>query len=373
MLKFQVSGTDSTGMRTTLTVEAESARDAHTRMTELGYIDITLHTDDAMAAAVLSMPGKDVDETFITAQDMVQLRCLSRSGYFLFLIRKMYSQGRIGWVLAIGAVAYSLWQHGTLAWYGWIGFVYLAFPLVIAAWTTLTGMTLVYEALLEACYWGRWKEVLDRSAKLRGHVPDFELDVRVATALAGLGRLDEGLAIVAQHQGTDGLPDWMYVARLAEIYQIAGLHEEALRCQRESYEAAPDNPTVLLDYAMGLLKSQTNTELAASLLRKVEEQPLSDMLQLFLPFAKGLLALNTRDHREAVELFQQTEKDLAPLAPGSAPVRGVIDMIRAYRAIGLAKLGERGEAGKLFNVVRPRLTALRSERILEQYEKALAG
>jgi hypothetical protein len=122
---------------------------------------------------------------------------------------------------------------------------------------------------------------------------------------------------------------------------------------------------------MGLLKSETETELAASLIRQTEEQPLSDVLQLFLPFARGLLALNTGQFREAVDHFLTCEDSLKPLSAGSAPVRGMVDLIRAFRAIGLARLGERAAAEKLFGVAKPRLEAIKSDRILNRFYRAM--
>src|SRR5690606_23452895 len=118
----------------------------------------------------------------------------------------------------------------------------------------------------EALCWGRWQEVLDRIPALRGSVPDFELDARAACALAGLGRIDEAMERYRTHESNPEVPLWMYLGRMSELYELVHNYDEALRCQRDAWEVELDNPTVVMDYALALLKYETDTELALNLI-----------------------------------------------------------------------------------------------------------
>lgn len=255
-------------------------------------------------------------------------------------------------------------------WLGWMASALLLFPPAVAAWLAFFGPARKYDAMLEAMCWGRWQEVLDRIRPLRGTVPDFELDMRSACALVGLGRFDEGMAQVRAHGNDPAIPLWMYLGRMSELYDLAHRYDEALQCHRDAWEDAPENPTVVLDYALALLKQERDTELAVRLIGEIENQPKADLLVMVLPLLHGMAALNTGRDNEAANRLKEAEKNMRPMAKGSALVRFLVDMTRTYRAIALARLGRGAEADRLFAVVRPRLEALNYSRLLERFQSA---
>jgi tetratricopeptide (TPR) repeat protein len=212
--------------------------------------------------------------------------------------------------------------------------------------------------------------VLDRIPALRGTVPDFELDVRGACALAGLGRFDEGMEQFRAHGNDPAVPLWMYLGRMSELYDLAQRYDEALQCHRDAWEDAPDNPTVVLDYALALLKYEKDTELALRLIGEIENQPKADLLIMVLPLLHGMAALNTGRDGDAPARLKEAEKNLRPMAKGSALVRFLIDIARTYRAIALARLGRGAEADRLFAAVRPRLKALNYTGLIERFRSA---
>jgi hypothetical protein len=163
----------------------------------------------------------------------------------------------------------------------------------------------------------------------------------------------------------------LYYVRVAEVHDRMQQYDEALKCRRLAHEYAPDNPTVMLELAMGLLTSETDLATAQQLIAAAEQQPLGDFLVLLLPFFKGLAALNSRDSRQAEQLFRVAEKNLRPLAAGLAGVRMAMDVNRAFLAIALASLGRKGESAEVFAAVRPRLEALNSSRLIARYEAAI--
>ncbi len=374
MLKFQLSGTDREGQRNTITIHAVDSQDAYARMEAQGYSDIVLHTDDVAAAITQMMPQDPaacVDPDLVSASYDVEYRFMSNGAFFLHMCGKLCRQW--WWVMVIcGALVGNKIINGQSL--GVLDILWIALfmlPISLALHSAVFSMTRKYDLMLESLHWGRWKEVLKRAPALRGHIPDLELDIRIATALAGQGKLDEGLRLVAPYAQQADVPQWMYHARLAEIYIAARQPEEALKCQMQSYELAPDNSTVMLDLAMGLLKNQQDTPRAQQLIAEVESQHVSDVVEVFVGLAKSMLALNTGKYREAAEGFQEGEEALAPMAGGSAPVRSAVDMSRAYRAIALAHLGEKDAAENLFKSVRKRWEALPGNRLVERFDQAM--
>jgi hypothetical protein len=367
MYEFLATATDASGQRATHRVEADTAAEAHAQLASQGYREIVLHTDDAMAAT--PRVGQ-IDTSAVSPADQVQLRSISAWSFFFFLVRKLTRQSIVLQVGAAAVVAYRLYFAGSLGFAGLCGVAILLLPAVISALTVLFGASQKYQMLLDAAAWGRWNEVLARTPALRGKVPEIELDAREACALAGLGRLDEGLARIQKHEHGD-VPHWMYLGRLAEVYNTAERFDEAQRCNEEAYRSEPDNPTVELDFAMALLKNEKETALASRLIESAENKPLGDLLQMLLPHIKGLLYLNHGQNRAAVEAFEKARANMQPMIAGSPLFAKILDINAAYLAIAQARAGDRALAAETAKPALKRLRALQSRRLLGRLESEL--
>ncbi|REK11404.1 MAG: tetratricopeptide repeat protein [Planctomycetota bacterium] len=368
MYDFLLTATDAAGERATHRVAADSAADAHAKLEAQGYREIVLHTDDA-SAATPQVPG--FDPSTVAPKDQVEARDLSTFAFFLFLYKKLAIKSAALEMIAVVYLGYKLYAWQPLGIAGYCAIAVLLLPAAIAAWASLFGLQRKYDLLVDASAWGRWSEVLERTPPLRGKVPELELDTREAIALAGLGRLDEGLERLRPHEHGGDSPRWMVLGRLSEVYETANQHDEALRCMREAYELDPDNPTLELDYAMALLKNEQDPQLAAQLIQSAEKRRLSDLLQLFLPFIKGLFCLNTGQDGKAVETLNEARKKLEPLAPGAPLVRQILDINAAYQAIAHVRTGRRDLALKLAEPARNRLQAINNQRLLAKLDAAL--
>lgn len=368
MLEFLVTGTDRAGKRETIRIRATSSKEAIEICAGRGYSDITLHTDDAAAVAVAIMPAVECD--VLTPADFVELRALSSVGFFWMLYGKAWNYLWWNQVPALTYLAYGAWRDAPFTWLGWLAAIVLLLPPAGCAWFAFFGPARKYDAMLEAMCWGRWQETLDRIPALRGAVPDFELDVRSACALVGLGRFDEGLALVRAHGNDPDIPLWMYLGRMSELYDLAHRYDEALQCHRDAWEDAPENPTVAMDYALSLLKNEADTTLALRLIDEVDAQPKADLLTMLLPLLHGMAALNQGRAQEAMDHLKTAEQNLRGIARASALARLILDMARTYRAIAFALLGHNKEADQLFSVVKPRLEALNDTRTLARYTAA---
>lgn len=365
-----------TRKRETNSVEAASAQEALCELETADLDEIVLHTDDVAAAVSQMMPRKVSVNEDITASDYVSFRTISDFGFFVYLTKKLYWQARWGLLVSSGLLLFVFLEANDFQrTYANIGLLVLfclwLAPPVIALYATLFSPTRKYNQIQEDFYWGRWNEVLRRLPRIRKHLPLIEVRAREAASLAGLGRLDEGLQIMEPLADQPEIPYWMYLSRLAEVYEYADQMEQCLTLRKQAYEAQPENSVLKLGYANTLLKLNLDSPLAHQLIEEAEAQPLSDLLQLFVPITKGHLELNLGHYQRAFFQCLEGEKGLKPFITTQPFARVYADVARAYAAIALAELGEMEEAETLFQSALPRLEALKSTRTIDRYREAI--
>ncbi|QDT77334.1 hypothetical protein Mal35_07600 [Gimesia maris] len=374
MPEYFYTATDTTGKRRTECIQAASAQEALQQLEKNEYQEIVLHTDDVSAATSDMMPRKVSVNDDLTAADYVALRTIGDFGFFLYLTKKLYWQ--IRWYLLVGGLLnlfVILTATDFQREYANIGHsIFLFFVLLppgISLFITLFSPSRQFNQIQEDFYWGRWNEVLQRLPKARKHLPPIEAMGREAACLAGLGRLDEALKIMEPLADDPQIPRWMYLSRLAEIYENDDQWEECLELRRQASELAPHNSVLKLGYANTLLKLNLEPQLAHQLIEEAESRPLSDLLLLLVPLSKGQLELNLGHARLAFYQFVEVENGLKPYLSSQPFARLYSDISRAYAAIALAELGEMEEAERLFQSALPRLQALKSKRTIECYQQ----
>ncbi len=372
MPDFLFTADSPTGKRKTQTILAANSQAAQTELESRGWTSIVLHTDDAgaIASSAVAKMYPELTEK-ITPSHRLESRGLSDFQFFLFVTKNFYIKAP--WfavaliILLVMNIAFGF--HNSIIYIG--AALGLSMPLIFAACITLFGTARKFNRLVEAYAWGRWQEVLDRIISLRGKVPESELSIRQACALAGMGKLDEARTEWSKFENHPELPRWMFLTQLGDIFQTAGLYDESLKCHAEAYDEDKDNPTMKLDYAMALLTAERDLELAQRLIDEAKQQYLSDLLSMFLPYIDGLVALNSRKYDLAVELFESARKNILPLAAGEPLTALMVDTIQAYMAIALAKSGQTQRAMEEARAPRVRLQARNSVRLLKQLNDAV--
>lgn len=378
MPDYYYTATDrNTRKRETSRIEAASAQEALRQLEAAELDEIVLHTDDVAAAVSKMMPSKVSINNDFTASDYVSLRTTGDFGFFLYLTKTLYWQGRWGLLFCAGLALFAFLQainvQRPYAKFASVFFLIVCLlPPVIALYATLFSPTRKFNQIQEDFYWGRWNEVLRRLPRVCKHLPLIEARGREAASLAGLGRLDEALHIMAPLADQPDIPRWMYLSRLAEVYEYAEQMEQCLALRKEAYEAEPENSVLKLGYANTLLKLNLDPPLADQLIAEVETEPLSDLLQVLLPISKGQLELNLGYYQNAFFQFMEAENGLKPYVSTQPFARLYADVARAYAAIALAEQGELEQAELLFQSARPRLEALKSRRTIDRYHQALS-
>lgn len=367
--EYILSGRNATGKNVTELVEASSADAAVEMLKQRGYTEIVTHTDDV--GALFSQQKKIAD--LITPKEYIGLR--ERPHYWgrvALVTRKLYLQGWkfIAFLLLMLVVHWWMQLRWAVLFYSMAGVV-LLFPLVIAILTQLGTRVLRDQRLLELVAWGRWNEALREIDGLHGLVPDQELLWTQAKALAGLGRLNDAIALVTPLANDAARPRWYYYSCLAEVYIVAEHRDEALECGDKALEFAPNNATLFVKKALMLLHCQTDIPRARQLLREARSHALSDVLSPAADAVEGMLLLEEGHPHQAREMLEAGLTGLGRFRAAMPLVGAMQDRFRAYLALSLAAIGERAEAERQFRQAEPRLRALKRAELLARCERAI--
>jgi tetratricopeptide (TPR) repeat protein len=370
MPEYLLTGRDPTGKTATERVEADSVDAAVQTLRDRGFTDIVPHTDDVGAFYSKQAQLAEV----MSPREYLQFRNLPGPlAVFLFVVSKGYRQG---WFLYLGALAILAYRRLDGASWGLFDSgvaIYLMLPVMFALGAQLfRGASRRYENLIEAIAWGRWDEALALSDQGKIPVAPEELAFRKASALAGLDRLDEALAVVERFAGGTTIPEWMYQARLTDVYQIARHDDEAAQAMDRALELAPDNATVLLDTARVALDHHRDPRRARDLLARARRHALADTLQPFATAIEGGIHLEEGRPNDGLPLLERAYRELSRFRFASPLTGLILDLMHAHLTLAHAAVGDPVTAERHFRQAEPRLQALRKDDLLQRCRHALA-
>jgi tetratricopeptide (TPR) repeat protein len=347
--EYVLTGRNRRGRRVTEIVVAESADEAVRHFEAAGRTEITLHTDDN--AARFLTPSKTLKT--ITPRQYVGYRARGRVGCMLFLIRRLYTQSWWAYGLFLGVLVLRRLDGDEWALVDSAAAAFLVFPILFGVYCELTSKALPYRRALRAVLRARWEDVPRHMRRVRIPMPPFERPFREAQALAGLGRLDEALDHFRPVADDPAVPSHMYWMYKGLIFQTARERERALDCQARAAELAPDNPVILIDYALGLLNVRGDTRKARERLAAARRHALSDVSTPLCEYAEGVLALKERRPADAVGLLESAARSLYPFTGGNPAVEIVVARIRAHLALAHAAAGDHEAARRAYRQAEP--------------------
>jgi tetratricopeptide (TPR) repeat protein len=363
------------GRKVTERLDGESADGVLQTLQERGYSDIVLHNDDVGARR----SNQKAVERYISPRDYIGFRTRKGAlGNILFTIRKCY---QLSWKLLlvlVGLLVVRWWYRPLLPW-GDLDYVLLTsllaflllFPLVVAPLAEIFGPPRKYRLLIAASAWGRWEEVLRRLPAIRDRLTPDEEAFREAWALTGLGRLDDALRLLEPFADGSRMPQWLYRARLAEVYSIARRTEDVIATHEAAVELAPDKSALLIDLAAALLRYRRDTHRARPMLERARKHAVSDLAAPFLEAAQGMLALEQDQPYEARERLERALAGMTAFR-NATPLMGVaIDRVHAYLALAEGALRNWTAAEEHFRQAQPRMRALHWDDLLGRCEKVL--
>jgi tetratricopeptide (TPR) repeat protein len=366
MPHYLLTGKDPNGRPVTEAVAAPSADEAVRRYKARGFADVVLHSDEVQAhllnPAVLER---------LTPGDYLALGRVSRTGYLVHVIIGTYRQN---WFLILVLAALLAGRRLMDAPWGWIdtlAVAMFAIPAGLVLFGELLNPGRKFERAMAYAAWARWDELLAALPAVRTVVPAPQYAYYTAKALAGLGRLDEALATLQPFAADPATPAWLYWNHLAEVFQAARLGDRAIECGEKSVEHAPDNPTMLVDLALALLRHRRDAARARPLLERARSHEISDLLLPFLLMAEGVLALEENRPEKARELLDDAARRAEPLRHTTALMGTAIDGIHTYLCLACAATSDPVSAQRHFRIAEPRLRAFRAQDLLEQCRAAV--
>lgn len=352
-------------------IDAESANAVLATLRRRNYSDIVLHTDDT--AAYFSAPR---DNEQLSARDYVRLRnARSDAGIIFFLLGKILLSNKLRgfwllWLLAlVGFIALKMWRP----WHDFDG-IFAATLAVVGLTPSLVIGVLVFVAasnslrIIEDDSWGRWDSVLPLLPKVADRLPPQQTALLQAKALAGSGRLDEGLRCLAPFGEGLLMPKWLYWASLSRIYSAACHADGELAALEKAAALAPENAYALLELAAARLRYRDDTDEAQALLNRARYNAISDVAAPNLRLVEGILLRQKGNIDEAKNCLQQALATAAALGKGGAVTTALIN---AELAITHAKLGNFAIGMRCYRLAEPRLRALRWEDLIARCEEAL--
>lgn len=366
MPKYLLSGTDARGRRRTEAVSARTADEATRRFQARGFADVTLHSDEVIGH--LFQP--DLLQ-HLTPRDYLTLGRVSRTEFLFRLIVKLY---RGMWWLFLPVVALVVGRRVLdVPWEALdtCAVAFLFFPPVLVLFGEVFSPSRKFERAMSFNAWARWGDMLNALPGVRAVVPAPQYAFYEAKGLAGLGRLDEALEAVQPFADDSRTPAWLYWGQLADVFHTAKLADRAIACAEKAVEHAPDNPTVLLDLAMSLLRYRRDTARALPLLERARAHEISDLIHPFLLMAEGVLALEEGRPEAARGLLEEAARLAEPLRHTTALMGTAIDRIHTYLTLACAAVGDQAAAEAHYRIAEPRLRAFQTNDLIERCELAL--
>jgi tetratricopeptide (TPR) repeat protein len=369
MPEYFYTALDSRGRRHTDSIEAESADEALRQLRDEGCTDVVLHTDDVMASVLNVTPE---NRRFYSPRELVSLGRMRFPELLLFSVGKHVRNAWWCFLLAICFLAFRRWEEDPWHIMDWLLVAFLLSPLVLVPITLLMGPSRKYDRLLQAVVFAEWEDVLERVENLKQQLPVNEVLFRKAQAQIGLGEVEEGLRTFQVLEYTQDIPDWLYWSLRSELCFKADRIEDGLIAGEKAAKLAPDNATVLLDYADSLLLHKRDAAAAAQLLAWAKEKPISDLIVWAVSQVEGMLALESGAPRAAVEHLERARAEAQVIrANGLYPL--IQAKLATYLCLACAALGDAAAALRHFGRARPLLELHKKRELLQRCHEALAA
>lgn len=383
MALFYLTGTSSSGKRSTQAVEADSLGEAQQALLDQGWTEIVAHTDDITAVHQIEIPDNP-----LSAEEMVRIGRMTAFEYFWFMFRKLETLNPMLNIVGAIFLVWGVTQHrwGSLA----IGSVILSLPTVLAANSSFGNRAKRrYDALLTAANWYRWDDV-ERLLPLQSPaISPEEIGYRGAQVRVSRGDLPGALRHYKEAIAGHNVPQWFSLARRAALHSMAtrvswvshGLSEashsfesplidESIRLYQESADLAPDQPAPKIDLAKVILKYRRDKWRACKLLDAAQELPSAELTIVYLTYVRGIVAIEENLPDEAIHCITEFQQTLSRLGV-NPEIDAAIDESRLFLTLAFALAGQDENARKQFRRCEPRMIAVHELELLARCREAL--
>jgi hypothetical protein len=370
--EYLLTGRASDGRTGTAIVKAPSADEAVRQFEDRGYADVVLHTDDNSAR----LGNYSGTKWLFTPR---QMAVAPKKGPFWLALQMAVNLYWLFWPVTIPATAWLVFR--TLRWLvfrradGFPWDLWDVLPAAIVLLPVLLGLFVIHlpqvraiRRVFRAMGRARWDEVL-RLSPHAGPDDRVQQSWRKAQALAGLGRLEEGLAECDKCR--DLVPEYLFWVTQSQVYSAARQFKMELEALARAHALAPKNVNVLIAYSDQLLYLHRDVRRARELLAEARRHAVSDYVLPHLLAAEAVADLEEGRAADAAAGLTQAIRQKLPFVRGNP--MGVVDVarMRAYRSLAHAALGETAAARREFAWSRPLLAAHGMDDLLRRCKEAV--
>ena len=384
MPTFLWSGRTTSGKEEAAEIEAETASEAKKILQARGWTNLRQYTNEITDFVHSQGRASNPDYPKITAKQRLQYHQGTAPGFWHQWLKSL-GRSSLLIVVIVAGIFMDVQDHAGRVDYNRIG-VYVVtlggavFLYPIVRWRV--GRTKrLFVQLTEAKNWRRWEEVLrcaDQFAvskpEARVGISDYSIAQYRASALAGLGRVEEALAGYDAAAIAAKTPGWLAHVTRASIYGAAKQYDDALKCYYDALSEEPNKPTICLDAGKLMVQRFNYPAKAKELLMRAMKEQLSELERVHVPFLQSMIAFREKDYRS---MDQNMREALAGFEQCASARKFYIFetsllMCKGYLAVSSAALGRKEEARKFFAESEKYLRVIELTDVLSEYE-ALMG
>ncbi|NHZ96675.1 hypothetical protein [Massilia sp. CCM 8734] len=354
MKKYLYEAIGPDGRVTKATVAALSVAEAHAQLTRSGHTGIRIRNDDLLHADLRGSDDPKIAAAMIDS---------AYSSLALMMV-KASLRGWITWLPGLLALIAGLWF--ALSFLVWTGAALLLLAIVLIFMASLPAAAYQQVLLARAnrsFARGLWWLGILRMAKPAG-ISAMMLDAEQAKLLAGLGRIDEGLALFTGHAGDADLV--AYLTQLQAIHDTVGERAKQIDIQRQLLVVSGNSIEARLDLAWSLMRYTRDYDDARRLSAGIEPNACSALYAAGLRVVRALLLQVDGKHDAALAQFESVYAELRRY--NSPLIDFTCRELRAYMALSFKASGRIAEAEALWQQEMPHMCAHHCDMLIARYD-----
>jgi tetratricopeptide (TPR) repeat protein len=374
MPTFLYTGKKGDGLAVTDRMEAASLSAAKYRLQLRGFRDLVFHTDEMTAKiddVIQAEHAHLLPPNELSPEQEVEAR---HGGGVVGTIWFAWKANTLFWLPLFLWSGVAVWQGRPHGWLDWTGFGLTGLFFIYFFWIVMPGVA--YQKILESSVWHRWDELgrwvrVTRFWKRLAFVPipEFELDFRIASGLAAMGKLEKALQLVKKYE-VHTCGKFQYFSRLSGLYEAARDYQKMTECRQLAIDHGTGQPEEKLDLALGLLQRERKTAPAKAIMDGIDVSDLSDLPTIFYEYCQGLLGIETCDWAGGEQRLRRTMELARPFA-NNILMAGMMREASAYLSLALSSQGKLEEAEVLLRQAEPMLQARDENDLLQRCRAAL--